>query len=201
MTVFEMPVPASYLDDRTVPVNASGIPIVSPAALRALSTPHISPDLPDYERLIAACERSLELIQLKYHRANIALPPRQIITHGTPVADCEEVVVYFGSLSEGFPGTQVDVMCVPALTASLSAQVIRCVPVSGNNGQAPSPEELYQAARLHSIDMMLLMAAARAMSPSMTRTINVNAGEPQVASPVHRSASRWPCRSGRDLRQ
>ena len=179
MTVFEMPVPASYLDDRTVPTDASGMPIVDTASLRSLQTPHISPDLPDYERFIAACERFLELIQLEYHRAHVALPARQVITHGTPVADCEEVVVYFGSLSEGFPGTQIDVMCVPALTATLSAQVIRCVPVSGNNGQPPSSEELYQAARLHSIDMMLLMAAARAMSPDMTRTVSVNAGEPQ----------------------
>jgi len=179
MSVFDMQVPASYFHDATVPLDASGVPIIDVAALRALDSAHISPDLPDYERLIAVCERFLELIQLEYQRANVALPPRQIITHGTPVADCEEVVVYFGSLSEGLPGVQVDVNCFPALSVTLNAQVIRCVPVVGQNGEAPSPEDLYQAARLHSIDMMLLMAAARDLSGGLGRTISVNGGEPQ----------------------
>jgi hypothetical protein len=179
MTTLDTPVPASYLHDSTVPRDASGVPIIDASLLRQKDLATISPDLPDYERVIALCERFLELIQTEYHRANVNLPPRQIITHGTPVADCEEVVIYFGSLGEGFPGMQLDLNCVPGLTVTLNAQVIRCVPTAGANGQAPSPEDLYQAARLHSIDMMLLMAAARGLAGDMGRTVNVNAGEPQ----------------------
>ena len=90
---------------------------------------------------------------------NVPLPNRRYWTLGSPVVDCDQVVVSLNSLYLGAPGSPVSepMRCTMPRTATVTISIARNVPVVGVNGRPPSAEKIEESSYISSIDAWILM--------------------------------------------
>ncbi len=98
-----------------------------------------------------------------YQSYNVPLPGRQYWTIGTPVVDCEQMVVAFNQLYLGAPGAPVGTpqRCNVPRTVTLTITIAREFPVVGQNGRPPSADKIQQASNMAVIDSWVLMESVR----------------------------------------
>lgn len=95
--------------------------------------------------------------------AGIELPPRQLITAGQAVYDCEQVSVTMSVVITGLPasavpgGTSIGA-CPPVWSEIVEIAIVRCCPVPFDNGSPPTPEALTAHAQIQGGDTHILMA-------------------------------------------
>lgn len=97
-----------------------------------------------------------------FGRLGVPLPHKHVWTLGTPVFDCEQVVVALTGLGEGFPvmGESVTRPCSIPIKATFTVSIVRCAPVGDSRGNMPSPDALGGAADATARDAFILMSAA-----------------------------------------
>ena len=137
------------------------------------------------QRLGAFVETVFDTVVAVFDAAGVDLPDRRLITIGTPVHDCEEVVVTFNDLAKGGLNEEASPRCDSAVTVSLSVHVIRCFPTPPGRGSVPPAAEVLTVnAHEVMIDSWLLMDVVRVLgNDPMLMFYEVEAsvapGEPQ----------------------
>lgn len=112
--------------------------------------------------LVRLLDGTLARVQTIYQTAGIALPDRQYWTLGTPVWDCEQLVISFIQAYFGPPGDEATrpQSCEGPRSAALTVQVVRCIPTVGRRGGAPSAEQIQSMSEQLAIDAYLLLDLA-----------------------------------------
>lgn len=128
----------------------------------------------------------MEEVLAVYETAGVALPGRKLITVGTPVHDCEELVITFQQIAKGLPGqNEFPQNCQSPATASFGVHLVRCFPTpQGRGGTPPAAEALTKNAEGLMVDAWLLMAAADNVNSDPLNGVagmiySVSVGEPQ----------------------
>lgn len=98
-----------------------------------------------------------------YNSYDMPLPSRRYWTMGTPVVDCEQLVVSFVQMYVGAPGDEATMprRCNDPSSATIQVSVSRKVPVAGPNGSAPSAENIQLYSQLQAYDAWVLLHSAR----------------------------------------
>lgn len=120
-------------------------------------------DLADEARsLVRLLDGALARVQGIYEQAGVSLPGRQYWTLGTPVWDCEQLVVSFVQAYFGPPGDEATrpQPCDGVRSAALKVEVVRCIPTVGKRGFAPSAEAIQEMSEQLAIDAYLLLDLA-----------------------------------------
>lgn len=116
----------------------------------------------DPRSLVAVLDHVLDVIVARYEQAGVELPERRYWTLGTPAADCEQLVVSFALLYIGPPGDQAALPqpCNSPRSATLSIQVLRCIPTTGPRNSPPSAASIQSASEAMAVDSWLLLDSA-----------------------------------------
>lgn len=122
----------------------------------AIDVTGIAEDALDLKNLM---DGVLERVGTIFQNYNVPLPQRQYWTMGTPVVDCEQLVVSFAQMYLGAPGAQATEpqRCNVPRTATINISIARSVAVVGQNGRPPSGDKIQQAATALAIDAWVLM--------------------------------------------
>jgi hypothetical protein len=148
-----------------------------------MTAPVEAPPLPDPNRsLVSVLEHVLDVIVKRYANDGVSLPERQYWTLGTPAADAEQLVVSFNLLYKGGPGDQASEPqhCDAPRSATLSAQILRCIPAAGVRNTPPTPAAIQTASEAMAVDAWMLLDAADACDLwGMGVIATVTAGEAQ----------------------
>lgn len=101
----------------------------------------------------------LDRVIAAYNSYNMPLPARRYYSLSAPVVDCEQLCVAFIQMYIGTPGDEATEprRCTDPRSASLSIQIARSVPITQQNGQPPSAEDIQQAAEVSALDAWILM--------------------------------------------
>jgi hypothetical protein len=104
-------------------------------------------------------DKILEKVVAVFTSYNVPLPDRQYWTMGTPIVDCEQVVISFIQMYLGPPGDQASTpqRCNVPRTAVVSVQIARAIPTVGQNGRPPSAEKINEGSRIAAVDAYVLM--------------------------------------------
>jgi hypothetical protein len=96
-----------------------------------------------------------------YRSVGVPLPERQYWTIGQTAHDCEQIVL---TIQQMFLGTADNMLatnqCNAPRSITFAIEVIRCVPVMSNRGQAPSAQAIETSSVNPVIDMEILMDVA-----------------------------------------
>ena len=94
-----------------------------------------------------------------YGSFNMPLPSRRYWTFGTPAVDCEQLVVSMIQMYVGTPGDEATDprRCNDPRSATLNISVSRVVPISQQNGNPPSADDIQDAAVVSAYDAWVLM--------------------------------------------
>jgi len=94
-----------------------------------------------------------------YDSYSMPLPTRRYYTFGTPVVDCEQLVVSLVQIYLGSPGDEVTEprRCNDPRTATVNVSVSREVPIAQQNGNPPTPQAMQEANKVASYDSWILM--------------------------------------------
>lgn len=124
-----------------------------------------------------------------FERAGVSLPERRFTKTGSPVSDCEQVVVVFRQAYIGPPGDEASEpqRCEGPRSAALEVHITRCIPVPrGTKQTAPSPESIQESSEQQMIDAWLLLDLAPSTDqwdqfggPGLGVIATVEAGEAQ----------------------
>lgn len=98
-----------------------------------------------------------------YGSYDMPIPDRRYWTMGTPVVDCEQLVVSFVQMYIGSPGDEATMprRCNDPSSATVQISVSRKVPVVGTNGRPPSAEDIQLYSNLQAYDAWILLHSAR----------------------------------------
>ena len=98
-----------------------------------------------------------------YMSYNMPLPDRRYWTMGTPVVDCEQLVVSFVQMYIGSPGDEATMprRCNDPSSATIQISISRKVPVVGANGRPPSADDIQLYSNLQAYDAWILLHSAR----------------------------------------
>jgi len=98
-----------------------------------------------------------------YDSYSMPIPSRRYWTMGTPVVDCEQLVVSFVQMYVGSPGDEATMprRCNDPSSATVQISVSRKVPVVGSNGRPPSAEDIQLYSQLQAYDAWVLLHSAR----------------------------------------
>lgn len=93
---------------------------------------------PDGLRVSSIAQKTLSYFAAEALEQLVTLPTKQYATTGTPVYDCEQVVVSVQNLMTGAPGANVMNLpsaldCTPLWSVVLELGVVRCAPKPVNN--------------------------------------------------------------------
>lgn len=102
----------------------------------------------------------LDRVVLGFTEHGVELPDRRFWKVGSPVADCEQVCVYFTQAYVGPPGDEAQdpQRCNSPRTAQLGVQILRKVPtITGARGVLPAAEKIQAAAVPQAIDAWVLL--------------------------------------------
>jgi hypothetical protein len=101
----------------------------------------------------------LDRVISTYESYNMPLPGRRYWTFGTPVVDCEQLVVSFIQMYIGAPGDEATEprRCHDPRSSTLNISVSRAVPVTQQNGQPPTADSIQEAAEWAAYDAWVLM--------------------------------------------
>lgn len=94
-----------------------------------------------------------------YNSYNMPLPARRYFTMAAPVVDCEQLCVSLIQMYVGAPG---DEATEPKRghdprSATISVQVAREIPITQQNGNPPSADDIQAAAEVSALDAWVLM--------------------------------------------
>lgn len=94
-----------------------------------------------------------------YASYNMPLPTRRYYTMATPVVDCEQISVSFVQMYLGAPGDEATEprRGQDPRSATIAIQVARAVPISQQNGNPPSADDIQAAAEVSAHDAWILM--------------------------------------------
>lgn len=101
----------------------------------------------------------LDRVITTYDSYNMPLPGRRYWTFGSPVVDCEQLVVSFVQMYIGAPGDEANEprRCHDPRSATLNISVSRQVPITQQNGQPPTADSIQEAAVLSAYDAWVLI--------------------------------------------
>jgi hypothetical protein len=136
----------------------------------------------DKDRLACFLESTLERVVNIFKSFGVDVPDRQLVTVGQPVYDCEQVAVSLIQLYFGMPGQQEPSpqRCDGPVTAVITVQVLRKVPVGGSSGQPPSADALTKSAAELVTDAWILTRTMKELDEFGLGVIaDVTAAEPQ----------------------
>lgn len=109
-----------------------------------------------------------------YGAKGIDLPDRRYYTLGTPVNDCEQLVVAWQQSYLGSPGDEASVpqRCdVAPRTAVFSVQLTREMPVVSQSGKAPAPDKIQERSAIALLNAHVLFELVMAFDPFGAGTI------------------------------
>jgi hypothetical protein len=117
------------------------------------------------DRLQKYADYLLDVVVQVLTAAGVDLPDRRLITVGTPVHDCEQLILTFAGLTNGAPGAAEEPSnCNAPITATFMVHLVRCFPTPvGRGTKAPEAEALTANAAGMMLDSWLLMQAANAI--------------------------------------
>jgi hypothetical protein len=94
-----------------------------------------------------------------YGSFDMPLPARRYWTFGAPAVDCEQLVVSMIQMYVGTPGDEANEprRCNDPRSATLNIAVSRAVPISQQNGNPPSADDIQDAAVVSAYDAWVLM--------------------------------------------
>lgn len=116
--------------------------------------------------LVNLLDEILKRVVAAYEQAGVDLPDRRYWTMSTPVADCEQLTVFFNQAYIGPPGDEASEpqRCTSPRTAQIDIQVLRCIPKPRGRGQSPPTAEEIQAGSVpQAIDAWLLLDIASSL--------------------------------------
>lgn len=120
------------------------------------------------DRLYNVARAALDIVAAAYVDLDVDLPERQYVADGTPAWDCEQVVVYVERTFSGLADQETVAIqeCLLIRSASLWVEVVRCVPVLDDRGDAPAADDIEASAQVILADPLIitnaLVAAYRA---------------------------------------
>jgi hypothetical protein len=102
-----------------------------------------------------------------YGAHGIELPSRQYLTLGTPVNDCEQLVVSWQQAYLGTPGDEASLpqQCDAVKTAVFTVQLCRSMPVVSESGKSPSAEAIQSASEVALLDAYVLFDLVAHIDP------------------------------------
>jgi hypothetical protein len=105
----------------------------------------------------------VERVENVFTSYNVPLPNRRYWTMGTPVIDCDQLVISFTQMFLGTPGIELSQpqRCNVPRSATLLISIARQFPVVGVNGRPPSGEKIQEASAQSAIDAWVLMESIR----------------------------------------
>lgn len=117
----------------------------------------------DAKALAGHLEELLSRVINIYNSYNMPVPERAYWTMGTPVVDCEQLVVSFVQMYVGSPGDEATLprRCNDPSSATVQISVSRQVPVVGANGRPPSAEDIQLYSNIQAYDAWVLLHSAR----------------------------------------
>jgi hypothetical protein len=137
------------------------------------------------DRLTLFADYVMDTVVSVFNSAGVDLPPRQLVTVGEPVHDCEELVMTFKGMTNGVPGAAEEPSnCNSPITATFEVHLVRCFPTPVGRGMTPPTAEVLTVNAIGLMnDAWLLMQAANAMnSDTLYSTFgfisSVTTGEP-----------------------
>ncbi len=101
----------------------------------------------------------VERVATIYQSYNVPLPARRYWTFGTPIVDCEQMVVAVQQLYLGPPGDQASrpQRCNTTRTVVMNIMIARTVPIVGQNGRPPTAEQIEKSGHISAVDSWVLM--------------------------------------------
>lgn len=110
----------------------------------------------------------MDTIVSVYEEHDVQLPDRQYIAMNSVAHDKEQLTIAFQQMYAGPPGNQMDVpvRCDGPRSIVLQIQLVRCIPVMGGRGQAPTPEQMIESTNTLTADVWLLMDAVLKSPPA-----------------------------------
>lgn len=138
--------------------------------------------------LVRMLDKLLVDLVAGFENYGITLPGRRYWTLGTPAADCEQVVISLVQTYIGPPGDEATSpqRCDAARSATVTIQVIRCVPVISPRGAAPTPDQIQTASEALAVDLWVTLDLISALDqwdsmggPGLGVIATGEAGEPQ----------------------
>lgn len=151
---------------------------ISPAPDRAV----------EIRSLVSLLEKVLASVVAGYAAASVDLPERRYWTMQQPSADCEQLVVSFLQTYIGPPGDEASQpqRCNSPRSASLTVQVVRCIPTVSAKGRPPTAEQIQDGSEPLAVDAWLLLDIASDLEqwdpyggPGLGVIATVDADEPQ----------------------
>ena len=102
-----------------------------------------------------------------YKQRGLTLPDRQYLTLGTPVNDCEQLVVSWQQAYLGTPGDEASLpqRCEAVKTAVFTVQICRKMPVVSESGKSPSAEDIQENSEVALIDAYALFDIVAHIDP------------------------------------
>ena len=94
-----------------------------------------------------------------YDSYNMPLPSRRYFTMAAPVVDCEQICVSMIQMYIGAPGDEATEprRGQDPRSATISIQVAREIPITQQNGNPPSADNIQAAAEVSALDAWVLM--------------------------------------------
>lgn len=94
---------------------------------------------------------------------NVPVPSKQYWKVGSPVIDCEQLVLSVDSMFLGSPGNEITqpVRCNSPRSATFRAFVARQMPMPDVRGNEPSGAKQQEASEIMAVDMWVLLDAVR----------------------------------------
>lgn len=113
----------------------------------------------DAKNLANMLQEVLNRVINVYDSYNMPLPARRYYTFGTPVVDCEQVVVSLIQMYVGAPGDEANEprRCSDPRSVTLNISVSREVPIVQPNGNAPIADDIQAANYVCALDAWILM--------------------------------------------
>jgi hypothetical protein len=142
----------------------------------------------DAKNLAVFMQAVLDQVVSSYASYNMPIPPRQYWTLGAPAVDCEQVVVSLIQMYVGAPGDEATSprRCSDPRSATINVSVSRQVPTVGQNGRAPSADNIESFAEISAYDAWIMLDSAAQLDTwepgggfgvGVIATVEVNAPE------------------------
>jgi hypothetical protein len=136
------------------------------------------------DRVSKFADQLMDKIVEVFGTAGVPLPDRKFFTVGTPVYDCEELVVVFQGVRKGMTGGEDEPQnCDAPSTATFQAHLVRCFPVPQDAPSPPPANVLTKSADELMVDAWLMLRAADELNRDPFTSLggmiySVNVGEP-----------------------
>lgn len=133
-----------------------------------MTTEVLDPDrLEDTRSIVVMMREVLSRVVAGYELAGVPLPPpeKRFTMVGTPVHDCESLIVTWKQAYYGPPGDEASEpqRCDGPRSAAIEVHMVRCIPgIKGPRSVAPKPEAIQEFAELQMQDAWLLLDLAPA---------------------------------------